>query len=66
MFAITIGATYRFEFELTGSLGFMDVYTAQGDWLPGLAVNAAEVGSFTSADYLAPGNYYIEVRAIGN
>lgn len=44
----------------------LDVYSADGSWLPELSVTTAESGAYTSAGHLAPGDYYFQIKAVGS
>jgi hypothetical protein len=67
-FSIDAAGTYLFMLDdLSGEAVFvaMDVYTGSGEWQPALSMSTTESGTFTSAGYLAPGEYFYQVKAVG-
>jgi hypothetical protein len=67
-FAIATDGTYLVTLDVAGGPSVfvaVDVYTMAGEWLPALSITTAERGEFTAAAYLAPGEYYAQVKAVG-
>lgn len=68
-FTIESEGLYQFTLDaMSGPVVFaaLDVYSADGSWIPELSVTTAESGSFSSATFLAPGEYYFQIKAVGS
>lgn len=68
-FTVASEGTYVLTLEVNGGAVVfcaVDVYNLDGTWIPGLSVSTADGGRFTSAEYLIPGEYFVEVTSIGS
>jgi hypothetical protein len=67
-FTISTGTTYQLTVDLSGGqfvFAAADVYYSDGTWIPQMSITSAESGQYSSAGYLDPGSYYIQVKAVG-
>jgi hypothetical protein len=67
-FTIGGAGTYLFTLDVQSADAVfvaLDVYTANGEWLPQFSITTADSGRFTSAGYLEAGDYYYQVKAVG-
>jgi hypothetical protein len=68
-FAIPTEGTYLLTLDVAGGqVVFVaaDLYTIDGGWFPEFSIVTSSGGQFTAAGYLAPGEYYLQVKAVGS
>lgn len=68
-FTITSEGTYKLTLNAGGgptSLYFVDVYSTSGSHIHTLSISTNETGSFSAAAHLMPGDYYVQIKAIGD
>jgi hypothetical protein len=67
-FSISVEGTYLLTLDVAIERSVfvaVDVYALNGTWIPALSVVTAEGGRFSAAGFLSPGEYYIQVKAVG-
>ncbi len=68
-FALETEGNYQFTLDVISDVAVfvaIDVYAADGTWIPELSMSTAQGGKFTSMAYLYAGEYHFQVKAVGS
>lgn len=67
-FTIETEGTYQLTIDaMGGSVVFVavDLYATDSTWFPEFSIITSSSGAFSSAGYLYPGTYYVQIKAVG-
>lgn len=67
-FSVEVAGIYLVTLDAGGGNSVfvaLDVYSADGTWLPEFSITTASGGTYTSAGPLPAGDFYVQVKAVG-